>query len=265
MRRKIEMFFSYVKMDFKRSLFSWRFLLAIMMVFLTLLGATFEGISLNSDVLYIFSIVMYGMPSMIILIGGALTYAECFCEDLENKYIIPEIVRGNLLTYVLSKTLCIFISAMLTIALGMVCYALVLHCFVPWVDINGSQYQFIIGAGGLRYFLEYEYYILYYFLFGLQYGAVAGILSLLASYISLFISNRMIVLAMPLLTYYFIDYFIAQYFPGVPELSTVFCASNNFFQDDIKSVLLVVVISIVSISVLTKLIYRRTWRWKISG
>ena len=50
-------------------------------------------------------------------------------------------------------------------------------------------------AGGLRIFLKNRKFELYFLCYGMQYGLLSGILSLWASYLSLCISNRMLVLA----------------------------------------------------------------------
>lgn len=50
-----------------------------------------------------FSIVMYGMPAMIILVCGSIAFADSLCEDLEQKYVLQQIIRGDLGKYVTAR------------------------------------------------------------------------------------------------------------------------------------------------------------------
>lgn len=104
--------------DLCRVLESKRIPIAIIMVATILISASFEGISLNEDVLYTFSIVMYGMPAMVILIAGTFAYGDSICSDIEHKYMINMILKSSLREYVLSKIIVIFITAIISISIG---------------------------------------------------------------------------------------------------------------------------------------------------
>lgn len=95
--------------DTHRAMCSKKFPLAIGIVILVLSVAAFEGVSMNEDVLYVFSIVMYGMPAMIILIAGAFIYGDSLCLDVEHKYITSAILRSGVRNYVVSKVVTIFL------------------------------------------------------------------------------------------------------------------------------------------------------------
>lgn len=64
-----------------------------------------EGIDFHAGVLYVFSLVMYGRPVMMILICGALVFADSLYEDAEHHYIRQQIIRGRAKMYVLARAL----------------------------------------------------------------------------------------------------------------------------------------------------------------
>jgi len=72
----------YFKTDLKRSVCSMKLVISIALTMGVLLLSTLEGIALDTNVLYVFSIVMYGMPAMMILVCGAIAFADSFCEDI---------------------------------------------------------------------------------------------------------------------------------------------------------------------------------------
>lgn len=224
---------------------SKRILIAIVMVVMILISASFEGISLNEDVLYMFSIVMYSMPAMVILIAGTFAYGDSICSDMEHKYMINLILKSNLTEYVLSKILVIFITAIISISVGILCYVGILHIFLPWALVNGNQYEFLMQGGSFRYFLGRKMYLMYFLLYGIQYGLLAGNLAVFSAYLSLFITNKMLVLATPFLCYYFIDFVLADFLNEQVTLASVFSASNNLMNDDLKSFLFSIVISVL--------------------
>ena len=86
------------------------------------------------------------------------------------------------------------------------------------------------------------------------------ILSLWASYLSLYISNRMLVLAAPAVLYYFTDYVLEGIFPGRINLGLIFSASYNLFSDDLLSVLFAVIITVVNFVLLWMLMVRKIKR-----
>lgn len=258
---RIKRILRYLAMDFFRFIFSWRWIVGILGVVGTLLIAALEGIALNTNVLYVFSIVLYGMPSILTLVFCAFPYSACFCEDYEDRYIQLEVIRGDLHSYTYSKVVVIFISSVMTMAIGIMMYAGILRGFLPWITIGDSHYENISLCGGLRRVFISGNYLLYYFLFGIQFGVIAGVLALLASYISLFISNRLLILSIPILGFYFIDYVRGMLF-GVnsPSLYMVFNASNNIWDNDIVSYFMAVSIGIIGVILLHVLIYKRLKR-----
>lgn len=127
-----------------------------------LLLSTLEGIALDTNVLYVFSIVMYGMPAMMILVCGAIAFADSFCEDIEHKYVMQQVIRGDIEGYVSARIFSIFTVTMLSVTFGIFLFANIMHFKLAW-----------------------------------------------AAYLSMFISNRMLVLSAPMVQYYFVDYILS--------------------------------------------------------
>lgn len=251
----------YLKADIKRLLCSARLVLSVLLTVGVLLLASLEEIYWDAGVLYVFSLVMYGMPAMMILICGAISFADSFCEDMEHKYLMQQMLRGNVSAYVAARMLSIFFAAMLTTALGIFLFVNILHLRLAWVEASGvEQYESLLRAGGLRKLLEGRSFELYFFCYGMQYGVLSGILSLWASYLSFYISNRMLVLAAPMILYYFTDYLLTGIFPGRVNLGLIFSASNNLFSNDFLAQFIVAVTAIINFILLKPLMI-----WKIRG
>ena len=243
--------------DMRRAFCSIKFPISIGIVIMVLCIATLEGIALNEDVLYVFSIVMYGMPAMIILIAGTFIYGDSLCLDVEHRYIISSMIRSGTKSYVVSKIFVIFFAAVMSICLGIVIYASVLHLFMPWTQTVSNQYEFLMQSGSFRFLLEHNMFILYFFMWGLQYGMLAGVLAVLSAYVSLFITNKMLVLATPFLCYYFIDFALAILFQEKYSVMSIYSASNNIMGNDVKSFALAVGISCIFLAVIGKLIEKK--------
>ncbi len=251
----------YLKADIKRLLCSPRPILSVLLTVGVLLAAALEGIYWDAGVLYVFSLVMYGMPAMMILICGSVAFADSFCEDMEHKYLMQQLFRGNVGAYVSARMLSIFLAAMLTTALGIFVFVNILHLRLAWVGTSGvEQYESLLRAGGLRGLLEGRRFELYFLCYGVQYGVLSGILSLWASYLSFYISNRMLVLAAPMILYYFADYLLAGLFPGKVNLGLIFSASNNLFSNDLFAVSVVIVAAILNFILLKPLM-----EWRMRG
>ena len=148
--------------DLYRAFLSKRFAFSVLLVITVLLAASFEGIALHTEVLYVFSLVMYGMPAMLVIIGGASAYAGSIVSDIEHRYIRGILSRTGVRQYIFSKMISIFLTGMLNVGLGIFLYALLLHLKLPWVQAESSQYQHLLLSGGLRFFLSRGWFTAYF-------------------------------------------------------------------------------------------------------
>ena len=250
----------YLRADVKRSLVSMKLITAILLTVAVLLLATLEGIALNTDVYYIFSLVMYGMPAMIVLICAAIPYADSFCEDIEKRYIYQQAIRGDIKMYVSARVLSIFLSAVITVSLGLLIYVILLSTGLEWIDKEELQTNLTEKNNALGFLLRQGWYILYYFCYGIWYGILGGILALWASYLSLHISNRMLTLAAPMIIYYFTDFLLVKLFQGRIDLSVIFSPANSLFSNAFLSILTAAGIAIVNLLFLRWILFRKLRR-----
>lgn len=253
--------FRYLKMDAYRAIGSYKFVIGILGVAGVMLAALLDGIGFELDVLYVFSLVLYGMPFMLTFVFCSHAYSGCFCEDYENKYIHIATIRGNLWAYTASKVITIFAISILTMALGFLLFVGVLRCFLPWISEGSSQYESLVAAGGLRSFLSKGDFIVYYMLAGVQFGMLSGLLSLVAAYFSLFIPNKLLTLSIPVMLFYFIDY-ISAFVAGRNSISLhmIFSASNNLFGNETLAFLIPAGLAIGGMLVFYVLIYLKLRR-----
>ena len=100
----------------------------------------------------------------------------------------------------------------------------------------------------LFHILKKEHYFLYCVMYSLQLGLLSGLLSVLAGYFSLYIHNRVTVLALPIIIYQILI-----------ECSTVFIfrAYNRPMNKDWESFSLILLISIIPTILLGCLIYKK--------
>lgn len=252
---------AYLKADLKRMLCTVQFPLSVALAVAVLLIATLEEINLNTDVLYVFTLVMYGMPAMIILVCGAVASADIICEDTEHKYIMQEILRGDIKTYLSAKILSIFLTTLLSTALALFLFANLLHIRLAWSgECCSQQYENLLRSGSFRSLLKNRNFEMYFSCYALQYGILSGILSLWAAYLSMFISNRMLVLSAPMLLYFFTDFFLAKLFTGSVYLALIFSPAYNLFSNDLLSALLVFGIAIGNLLLIWNLMIWKTRR-----
>lgn len=253
-------FVSYLKADWKRLLCPGKLLLSIACMTGILLLAMLEGIDLNTDVLYVFSLTMYGAPALMILVCAALAFAGSFCEDMEHKYVMQQMIRGNVGAYVSARVCSVFLSAMLGTVAGILLFVNILHLRLPWTDALSQQYDHLLRSGGLKLFLRSRRFELYFLCYAVQYGLLTGILSLWASYLSMYISNQMLVLATPMVLYYVVDYLLNGLFHGMVNLGLIFSASNNLFSQDYFAVLFAAALGIGNVVLLGLLMARKLRR-----
>lgn len=103
-------FCSYLRADLRRLLCSVKMILSVALTVVMLILATLEGIDFHAGVLYVFSLVMYGMPEMVVLICGAVAFADSLCEDAEHNYIRQQIIRGRVGIYVSRRLIVVCVS-----------------------------------------------------------------------------------------------------------------------------------------------------------
>lgn len=192
----------YFRTDWNRLLKNYPIYLAVLGVALSLLfsleGSAFgEGLVNNNAVdTYFMSINLNGQ--MITYTFCAVPFATVFCEDLEHKYLRYGIQRCSVTRYVLSKAGVIYLSSVIAMVLGTALFLVYVRFQVPWTS-DAFQKDFYL-AGMYPSLIAGGRYGVYILLSALQRGMLAGTLSLMAALLSLFITNKAVTLAAPVLT-----------------------------------------------------------------
>lgn len=258
MKENSSLLFRYIKMDLYRAIFSWRFLIGILGVVFVMFLAILESQQLESGILYIYALVVYGLPFMITMIFCAFSYASSFCEDWENKYFRLEVIRGKLGMYTCSKVIAVFLTAMLTMAIGVTLFVSILHIFLPWIIRQDPTYESYLVAGVLHGVLKSRNFLLFFFLSGIQQGILAGILALFASYLSLYISNKLLILSFPAIGYYFIENILGVILgENTINFNLLFDSAYSFWSNGLISYIFAIIIGIFSSVIFYILIYIR--------
>lgn len=252
----------YFPMDSWRCICSVKMIVGIVGVVFSLLLASGNFVAIT--VLDYYSTALYGVPFLLTMPFCAFSYADCFCDDLETKYINASLIRGGLKRYAFSKVIVTFISSVVTMIMGNCIYVLILHIRYPWYVGEESTYTTLINSGGFRYFLNNGQWMLYFSLVALQLGLLAGILSVFASYISLYISNKLLVISVPLIGYYLLYYYVSALAGDVVwfDLKCIFDATYGMkvCDNDLLAFLYAVFVAVVVVGGLYVAIYRKIRR-----
>jgi len=184
----------YLRTDMLRIITDRRLYIAIIGTVIALFFAL-EGRDFAVSVLYVFIAATGRVGFAIVYVFCAYPFASCFSEDLGNNYIRYALIRGNLKEYVRAKVVWIMLTAIFVLSVGCTLFALICRIWMPWSDSNIMEYM--LSSCMFRYFLVEGPDVLWYTLYGVQQGILAGILALVSSYVSLFVTNKMIVLVIP--------------------------------------------------------------------
>jgi len=182
----------------------------------------------------------------------ALPYASIFCEDLEDKYIYYAVNRGKLRNYTISKVVHIYLSSVVTMVLGVLIYCLIVRIWVPWGLASDTYYESAL-EGCYNFLVLHSRYLLYCLAYAFNLGLLAGTLSVAASYISLYIHSRIIVLTVPALLI-LILYEIAD---NSKFTVMAFEPLYNSFPAEAHNFLFILLLSLIPVLIFTVLIYRR--------
>jgi len=182
----------------------------------------------------------------------ALPYASIFCEDLEDKYIYYAVNRGKLRNYTISKVVHIYLSSVVTMVLGVLIYCLIVRIWVPWGLASDTYYE-LASEGCYNSLVLHSRYLLYCLAYAFNLGLLAGTLSVAASYISLYIHSRIIVLTVPVLLI-LILYQIAD---NSNFTVAAFEPLYNSFSSELHNFSFILLLSLIPVLIFTVLIYRR--------
>lgn len=201
-----------IKHDIKRIFVSNGFCLSVLFTCFIMLLITLEKGTWNYSIFEIMEDITYRTEFMLILCFIPLPYAMCFIEDFQHKYIYSQLLRSSLFKYIFSKVIFIFISALGVTCAGIMSFVMFLRLTGhKWLDLDVIRLSMENGAGfqdlELWFLVEQGNNVIFYLLLSIQFGMLGAMLSLAASLISLFIKNRMMILACPVVVVYVLKYY----------------------------------------------------------
>lgn len=139
--------------------------------------------------------IMYGSGGVftLVYVVSAFPYATGFCEDLESGYVRYQIIRKGFRTYTFEKAAVVFLSSMLAATIGFFLFFCIKRMSCPWVS-EGYEPQV-----GWMQLMEQGRYMMWFFLYSLQWGIWFGTLAVCAALGSVYIPNRFLTWALPML------------------------------------------------------------------
>jgi len=242
----------YLLTDLKRLVKGYELYVSIIGVAASLIfSLENEGFTNNCVVsTYLMATEMSGV--MIAYVFCAFPFATVFCDDLENGYARYQVIRGNFTKYVLSKVSIIYVTSIITMILGTILFLAVYKTQGPWIDWESGSIQ-VTMAGAYSGLITGGHFFLYCVLYALQLGLLAGILSAFAAFLSLYITNKVTVLVLPVLVYQ-----ILLEYAGSGKFNIfIFRAYAKPFQQDWQCFLFVFMLSFIFVSGFTFGIYRK--------
>ena len=214
-----------LKTDFSRAFLSWRFLLAVFLMFLTweLNSRRFQ---FKDDVLYLFVHVWRrSTTSLLAMVITSAVYLSSFCEDAENHFLRYAVMRTGVARYVLSKVITCFCSSFLVLFLGTFLFIVCQSFHLPLTAAESITVMNFKPLTCLGWMLP-EHILLFLGIQTFLHGLMCGGMCVLALAFSTFIRNSYGVYVIPfLLNYcfsYVVVYFFGYIFTSAPGLRPLF-------------------------------------------
>ncbi|SHH34359.1 hypothetical protein [Desulfosporosinus lacus] len=194
-------FFSNARVDLRRAFSSFEFLLSVAgmctVLFLSVssqLRAMVNGL-MQSDVLNLYNLAHFQGFSLLSAIFATLPYSTSFCIDWNNQFIRSVVIRTNIRTYGISKALTCALAGGSAVALGEVLFILLLCLCFPLVGPEGNLNNSMLSGGNLIAFFSFQILVKFF---------AATFFSVLALWISTYLTNVFVTLAVPILSFYFL-------------------------------------------------------------
>lgn len=196
----MKFFMHYFKADIRRLCGNYAWYVGVIGVAFFLFFSLEGRGYVNENVLftYLFATNMSG--ALITYVFCAFPYAFVFGQDMEHKYIRYQLIRGDLKSYVLSKSVVIYLSSVITMICGTLLFLLLCRTQLQWVSLE-TVAQDISKVGCYESVLKGGHYLIYCLLYALHMGILSGFLSLFAAFCSIYITNRVMVLVLPVLLF----------------------------------------------------------------
>ena len=211
----------YIKSDLKRAF-------QIRRVCAGSLGVTFAmffSIYRMTDVTSVYRAyvdAIYFIPFMLSMTFCAIPFGGSVNDDVEYKFLNMLLLRGSTIKYVVSKVIVIYISAIVTMMVGVLIFAILIHCKVPWEEAMFTEDAMLNILGGSTHG------VVYFIIHSVFMGLLAANLSIFSAVFSMFWPNKLLQISMPFLLYYLLIYYSGELFPGLSQLNIQFMFNPSY-------------------------------------
>lgn len=204
-----------------------------------------EGRALRDSVIaaYWISVSLSGLT--ILYLFCILPFGLVLCEDLEHQFLRCEIIRGDVVRYALCKTGMIYCSAVMTMVLGSGLFALLARTKRPWCN-EEIPIERMFREGAFGWILANGHAFLFILIYAAVLGLLAGTLSVLAAFLSLFISNKVMVVVLPVCALQCWRQFVTHRYLS----AFTFHLYTKIFEKDWQCVLLALAVSLLPVCLL---------------
>ncbi len=228
-------FFRLLRSDFRRAVLSENFLTATLLVpFFYLLG-TLESFAecvkygMEISVYEMHAMAAFGTFRLLNYVLCAFPFAAGFAADFQSRYFRSVIARSGRRCYAISKVIVTALSGTLCLVVGELLYMLLCACFGTAVSAETLAELRTAGTGAFETIPHAKLlldgnFVGYFLLLALTRGLVGSFLSLIALCVSLHMQNRFVILASPLLIFYFLETVLLNLFklPAQCSLANIF-------------------------------------------
>ena len=187
----------YLKSDLIRVFSSYKIYIAAIIIAIVMNMGIGDKRSDCKSILAAFQTVAISKYMIVVYVICATVYTGTLVDDLETGYIRYQIMRGELKGYVVSKSIVTFITSVITMISGVMLFIISNLIFMPITDTGCFEQVYV----QYNFLYNNKFILLWFVLWGISIGVMIGVLTLFAMLTSLFITNKMFVLAMPALVY----------------------------------------------------------------
>lgn len=223
--KKIIQLGSLLEVDFKRSIYSWKFLFIVIGICAVCLSSMTDSIS---------SIIRFDLPRenfssvrelmimlnfdrfktvIIVLLAGI--YSASYCEDWNHRYFRLILCRSGLKIYTLSRIIAIIVSVVLATILGFFLCILVLS---PIMEIDMQEQD--VSWYNAYQSLALRFPLGFALILGWNFGLCAAFLALFGLWMSVKQPNGFVAIGAPFLLFYFL-YAISMLFPSFLSFNAI--------------------------------------------
>ncbi|MBO5303506.1 MAG: hypothetical protein J6A92_05595 [Lachnospiraceae bacterium] len=250
----------YLKMDINRAVCAKDFYIGILCVICACWFCTYQ--MKEYDVYTMFTYISWQGTYTLVYAAAVISYAAVFLEDAEYQFWNLSVLRGDFKSYVWAKVLACFFVSTLTMTLGMTIFCFLWHLKNPWSHFAASDMEVIQNMDCFRNLMKPETITLYFICGALLRSLLAGILSLIAAYVSLYIKNRLFVLTVPVVAYFFlVNYLMSGLkLPEICNICYIFEPQGAIFSDSVWQIPYAIGVSAGIIFLLKIVIERKLYR-----